>query len=124
MLRPVMIAAATAGAALLAAGPAAPARPAAPTAHAAKTYRLAADPSGSLSFTRTRITASKGKVTLSLANRSPLSHGIAVGRKAGRTVSTGGTSRVTLTLKAGTYTYYCPVAGHRSGGMSGRLVVR
>jgi uncharacterized cupredoxin-like copper-binding protein len=30
---------------------------------------------------------------------------------------------LTVTLKPGTYTYYCSVPGHRSGGMQGKLVV-
>lgn len=93
-------------------------------AHAAKTYRLSADSAGQLRFSRARITASAGSVTLRLANPSPLSHGIAIGGRSGRIVSTGGTSTVTAKLKAGTYTYYCPVGSHRAAGMSGRLTVR
>lgn len=114
-------AAACAAGALLAAGPPAGA---VPTAHAAKTYRLSANSAGQLRFSRTRITASAGSVTLRLANPSPLSHGIALGGRSGRIVSTGGTSTVTTKLKAGTYTYFCPVGGHRAAGMSGRLTVR
>jgi uncharacterized cupredoxin-like copper-binding protein len=30
---------------------------------------------------------------------------------------------VSLTLKPGTYTFYCPVAGHRAAGMEGTLEV-
>lgn len=114
-------AAACAAGALLAAGPPAGAVPA---AHAAKTYRLSANSTGRLRFSRARITASAGSVTLRLANPSPLSHGIALGGRSGRIVSTGGTSTVTAKLKAGTYTYYCPVGSHRAAGMSGRLTVR
>ncbi len=95
-----------------------------PHAHAAKTYRLSASSSGSLRFTRTRITATRGSVTLRLSNPSPVDHAIAIRGREGRTAGTGGVSRVTVTLKAGTYTYYCPVGDHRAEGMTGRLVVR
>lgn len=128
MPRRSLIAAACTTAAALAAVPAAPARQppetGAPLARAAATYRLSADSNGNLRFTRKRITAAKGSVTLRLSNPSPLDHGIAIGRKKGRVVGTGGTSTVTVTLKPGTYTYYCPVDGHRSEGMSGKLTVR
>ena len=112
--------------AVLVAGSAADARQALSGAvgHAATTHRLSADPGGDLRFTRTRITASKGSITLRLSNPSPLSHGIAIGNRSGRIVSQGGTSRVTVNLKAGSYTYFCPVSGHRAAGMTGRLVVR
>ena len=40
----------------------------------------------------------------------------------GKTVNKGGTSRVTVTLKKGTYTFYCPVDGHAAAGMKGKLV--
>ena len=58
------------------------------------------------------------------ANPCPVPHAIAIGRRSGGTVGRGGTSRVTVRLKAGTYTYFCPVGSHRAAGMTGRLVVR
>jgi uncharacterized cupredoxin-like copper-binding protein len=30
---------------------------------------------------------------------------------------------VTVKLKKGTYTFYCPVDGHKAAGMKGKLVV-
>ena len=44
-------------------------------------------------------------------------------RKKGKTVGKGGISKVTLTLKPGTYTFYCTVPGHEAAGMKGKLVV-
>jgi uncharacterized cupredoxin-like copper-binding protein len=39
-------------------------------------------------------------------------------------VQKGGASQVQATLKAGTYTYYCAVPGHRQAGMQGTLTVK
>jgi plastocyanin len=127
--RPTTLAAGILAAALpLALAPSAlarvPADAAAPTGHAAKTYRLSADPSGALRFTRSRITAARGSVTLRMANPSPGEHAIAIRGRSGAIVDTGGVSRVTVKLKAGSYTYYCPVGDHRAAGMAGRLTVR
>jgi plastocyanin len=67
------------------------------------------------------------KVTLVMANPSSFPHAIAVDGhgidKDGKTVNKGGTSRVTVKLKKGTYTFYCPVDGHKAAGMKGKLIV-
>jgi uncharacterized cupredoxin-like copper-binding protein len=39
-------------------------------------------------------------------------------------VNNGGTSEVDVDLKAGDYTFYCSVPGHREGGMEGKLTVK
>jgi uncharacterized cupredoxin-like copper-binding protein len=31
---------------------------------------------------------------------------------------------VSVTLKKGTYEFYCPVRGHKAAGMEGKLIVR
>jgi plastocyanin len=101
--------------------------PAASAAAPAKTLRLSANKS-KLAFDKTRLTVRHGRVTLVMANPSSLPHAIAVEGhgvdKDGKTVNQGGTSRVTLTLKKGTYDFYCPVDGHRAAGMKGKLVVQ
>jgi uncharacterized cupredoxin-like copper-binding protein len=43
--------------------------------------------------------------------------------KEGKIVGAGQSSTLTLKLKPGTYTYYCPVPGHRQAGMVGRITV-
>jgi plastocyanin len=92
----------------------------------AKSYNLSASKS-KLAFNTKTIRAKKGSVTLVMANPSSFPHAIAVkghGVKGkGKTVNKGGTSRVTVKLKKGTYTFYCPVAGHEAAGMKGKLVV-
>ncbi len=42
----------------------------------------------------------------------------------GPVVQDGASSDLSLTLKAGKYTFYCSVPGHREGGMEGDLTVR
>jgi len=80
-----------------------------------------------IAFNHRTLTAKKGKVTLVMANPSGLPHAIAVKghglNSKGKTVNKGGTSRVTVTLKKGTYTFYCPVDGHAAAGMKGKLIV-
>jgi uncharacterized cupredoxin-like copper-binding protein len=55
-------------------------------------------------------------------------HGIAVEGngidKDGKTVQGGGTSTVSVTLKPGKYSFYCPVPGHEKAGMKGTLTVQ
>ena len=94
--------------------------PAAP----ATTYKLSADKS-KLKFNVSTIRAKAGKVTLRMANPSSLPHAVGVqGKGKGKTVTKGGTSTYSVTLKKGTYTFYCPVDGHEAAGMKGKLVVK
>lgn len=103
---------------------------AAPASAASGAVTVKADASGALAFDQTTLTAKAGKVTVAMVNPSSsgIPHGIAVQGngvdKDGKTVSPGGTSTVTLTLKPGTYSFYCPVPGHKAAGMKGTLTVR
>jgi uncharacterized cupredoxin-like copper-binding protein len=91
---------------------------------------LSADPGGQLRFTKSKLTAKPGKVTIQMANpmSAGMDHGIAVEGNGvdsdGPTVAPGKTSTVTVTLKKGTYEYYCPVPGHKQAGMVGTLTVQ
>ena len=102
---------------------------AAPAAGGASTVKLSADPGGALAFVPTTLTAKAGKVTLDMANPSSsgLQHAIAIEGggvdKDGAVVQPGGSSKVTVTLKPGTYEFYCPVPGHKAAGMKGTLTV-
>jgi uncharacterized cupredoxin-like copper-binding protein len=95
-----------------------------------KTVKLSADASGKLKFNKSKITVTHGKVSFVMKNPSGSGkpHAIAVeGKhvdKDGKTVQPGGTSKVTVTLKKGTYEFYCPVDGHKAAGMEGKITVK
>lgn len=91
-----------------------------------ETLKLAADKSA-LKFDKSSLTAKAGKVTLVMANPSQLPHAVAIKGNGvdvdGKTVGNGETSTASTDLKAGTYTFYCPVPGHEAAGMKGTLTV-
>jgi uncharacterized cupredoxin-like copper-binding protein len=105
-------------------------KPASSAPAAGQTVKLAADPGGALRFTKAALSAQAGTVTLELDNPSSagVQHGIAIEGngvdRSGPVVAAGSTSTVTATLKAGTYTFYCPFDGHKAAGMKGTLTVR
>jgi plastocyanin len=95
---------------------------------ASTNLQLAADSSGSLKFDKAKLNAKAGNVTITMDNPSPLSHAVGIKGngvdKDGNTVSMGGKSTVTVSLKPGTYEFYCPVDGHEAAGMKGTLTVK
>jgi len=90
--------------------------------------KIAADPSGALAFTNKDLTAKAGKVTVQFANQSQVPHAVAIEgngvEEVTKTVTGADAPPITVDLKPGTYTFYCPVDGHRAAGMEGKLVVR
>jgi plastocyanin len=93
---------------------------------AATSLKLSASKTA-LKFNKKTLRASHGKVTITMTNPSSTKHAIGIEGhgidKDGKTVGKGKTSRVTVTLKKGTYTFYCPVDGHEDAGMKGKLIV-
>lgn len=95
----------------------------------AATLHLTANAKGALMFDSTKLSAKAGKVTLVLSNphTSGVPHAIAIAgpgvKQVGQVAKPGGTSTVTVALKPGTYTYFCPVPGHAAAGMKGTLVI-
>jgi len=91
------------------------------------TLSLSADPSGALKFNKKVLSTKSGAVTINMSNPSSVPHGIAVEGngvdKDGQTVTSGGTSTVSVTLKPGKYTFYCPVDSPKQQGMEGTLTV-
>jgi plastocyanin len=73
-------------------------------------------------------TASAGQVTITSKNPQPTQHNISIQgpglNQQGNVVQSGGTSKLSVNLKPGTYTFYCSVDGHRQAGMVGKLTVK
>ncbi len=89
---------------------------------------MPADPSGQLAYITTKATAEAGPLEIESENESSTPHDIAIEgngvSEKGATVTNGGVSKLKANLKAGIYTYYCTVQGHREGGMLGKLTVK
>ena len=97
---------------------------------------IATNPTGLLAYTVKTATATAGKITITLTNKSGVGHNIAI--QAGNSGATrarrrcsatrrsrpAASTRFTVTLKAGVYTFYCQVPGHRQAGMWGTLTVK
>lgn len=92
------------------------------------TLKFEADPSGQLSYTAKSMTAKAGKVTIEFHNPQQLPHDVAIEDSSGKTIGktgviTNSTTTAVVTLKPGSYKYYCSVPGHRQAGMEGTLKV-
>ena len=72
--------------------------------------------------------ANAGQVTIVSKNPQATQHDIAIEGNGvtgkGPVVVNGGTSKFTVDLKPGTYTFFCSVDGHRQAGMQGKLTVK
>ena len=93
------------------------------------TIDVEADPGGQLAFTETEISAPAGDDTVNFNNPSSVGHDVVIedadGNEVARTdVITDDQTSTTANLKAGEYTYFCSVDGHRAAGMEGTLTVK
>jgi plastocyanin len=93
------------------------------------TVKVAADPSGALAFTNTKLTTKAGNDTIEFDNQSSTPHNVEIESSDGQEVAstdtiTGGKTSTTADLKPGTYTFFCDVPGHREAGMEGTLTVK
>jgi uncharacterized cupredoxin-like copper-binding protein len=83
---------------------------------------------GGLLFQFKDATATPGQVTIQSKNDEPIGHNIAVEGNGvdqkGPVIQGGATSKISVDLKAGSYTFYCSVPGHRQAGMQGKLTVK
>jgi len=88
---------------------------------------IAADPGGQLAFQSKLATATPGPIEIQMPNQSGIDHNLVVegnGTKIATPIIKKGVAKASGTLKAGTYTFYCAVPGHRAGGMEGKLTVK
>jgi plastocyanin len=94
-----------------------------------QTLKVSAARDGGLSFDQDKLDTRAGAVTIAFDNPGPSGnkHGVAVKGsgvdKAGPVVGPGKKATLELDLKAGEYTFYCPVGGHEKAGMKGTLTV-
>ena len=116
-----VLAAVIAIAAAVVAGPAA-----AQPARATSVIHLSALPSG-LRFNTSTLHATAGRIKIVFANKSTLNHNVRIEKgenELGGTRTIGkGTASAIVTLKKGTYNFYCSVPGHEDAGMHGTLIV-
>jgi len=100
------------------------------TRAAATTLKLRAAADGANRFSKERLRAEPGKVTIRLRNPSTSGkphaveiegHGV---EKESAVAGPGHRVSVTAKLRRGTYEFYCPVDGHKAAGMEGKLVVK
>jgi mono/diheme cytochrome c family protein len=96
---------------------------------------IPADPSGQLAYATNKASAAAGAVSISMPNMSGVSHNIAVEPGAHEATGSGpviaasqfvtkGTAVIKVTLKPGSYTFFCQASGHRAAGMYGTLTVK
>jgi plastocyanin len=102
---------------------------AAPPASGGQTVSLEANKEGQLEYDTKTLSAKAGKITIAFTNMAAISHDVNVESASGERLAgvepfTGATKDVSLTLKPGTYKFYCSVPGHRQAGMEGTLTVR
>jgi mono/diheme cytochrome c family protein len=106
-----------------------------PAVEKAGKLSIAANASGQLAYESTKASATAGPVTLEMPNMSGVNHNLALetgeggaapkGTKIGATpFISKGVAKVSVTLKPGTYTFFCEVPGHRQAGMYGTLTVK
>jgi uncharacterized cupredoxin-like copper-binding protein len=92
------------------------------------TLTIPADPSGALAYQYAAAVSPAGQVQIESPNKASIDHDIAIEgngvNKAGAVVKNGGVSKISVSLKPGTYTFFCSVPGHRQGGMVGKLTVK
>lgn len=89
--------------------------------------KLSAVP-GQLKFNTKTLKAKAGLIEIEMTNpgNSGIPHGIAVqshGQGKPYPDNPGHTATLSVTLKKGKYTFFCPVPGHEAAGMKGVLVV-
>lgn len=78
-------------------------------------------------FQPSTVSVSGTTVTFNARNDGQFPHNIAIDGQDGslfpENLTAGQSASATITLPPGTYTFYCPVPGHRERGMEGTLIV-
>ncbi|MFI4991774.1 MAG: plastocyanin/azurin family copper-binding protein [Solirubrobacterales bacterium] len=90
---------------------------------------LEANPEGQLEYNTKSLSAKAGKVSIDFTNSSSLGHNVTIESSSGQSVGAtptfaGGSKTLSVSLKPGTYKFFCSVPGHRQAGMEGTLTVK
>ena len=80
-----------------------------------------------IGFREKELKIGPGTVRIQMVNEGAIAHtfvleGVAGGKKLS-TPSGGSEDHAAFDVQPGTYTYFCDIAGHRQGGMEGKLIV-
>jgi mono/diheme cytochrome c family protein len=90
--------------------------------------QIDADPTGQLKYLASSALGTAGAVTIKMANKSSVTHDIAISgngvNEVSDLVSNGGVATINTSLKPGKYTFFCTVPGHRAAGMVGTLTIK
>ena len=94
-----------------------------------QTLSLEANKEGQLEYNTKSLSAKVGKVTIAFTNMATIMHDVTVESASGERLGgleafSGATKDLSVTLKAGTYKFFCSVPGHRQAGMEGTLTVQ
>jgi plastocyanin len=90
---------------------------------------LEANSEGQLEYNTKSLSAKAGKVSVDFTNSSSLAHNVTIESSGGEQVGAtptfaGGSKTLSVSLKPGTYKFFCSVPGHRQAGMEGTLTVK
>ncbi|MGZ8665663.1 MAG: plastocyanin/azurin family copper-binding protein [Solirubrobacterales bacterium] len=91
--------------------------------------KLTANADNQLAYDQKTLTAKAGTVSIDFDNPAAIQHDVAVEDSGGEVLGTSDLvtqGKVNLTIddvKAGSYTFFCTVPGHREAGMEGTLTV-
>jgi mono/diheme cytochrome c family protein len=92
--------------------------------------QIPASPTGQLAYVTNKALAKPGPLLVEMPNASGVPHNIAIQQGTSGPVLGAspiipkGVATVKVTLKAGSYTFFCEVPGHRAAGMLGTLTVK
>jgi plastocyanin len=80
-----------------------------------------------IGFREKELKIGPGKVRIQMVNEGAIAHTFVLeGASGGKTLSTpsgGAKDNAAFDVQPGTFTYFCDIAGHRQGGMEGKLIV-
>ena len=100
--------------------------PAVSSANSLSVVHISAPVSG-LRYDQKTVHAHAGRIKVIFLNRSALKHNVNIEsgeNEKGKTATVvHATTTMFVTLKAGTYNFYCSVPGHEDAGMHGTLIV-